>query len=121
VLRDDQQHDGFLKAAAMAGCGQNGRWEWLVLAVPKSVGILRTGIAALAARHGADADRQGDVALAVSEAMSNAVIHGFIDSSPGALHVIAEHHPGRLIVRVIDDGCGLVPRGDSPGMGLGTR
>jgi anti-sigma regulatory factor (Ser/Thr protein kinase) len=53
--------------------------------------------------------------------MSNAVIHGFIDSSPGALHVIAEHHPGRLIVRVIDDGCGLVPRGDSPGMGLGTR
>jgi hypothetical protein len=51
----------------MAGCGQNGRWEWLVLAVPKSMGILRTGIVAFAARHGADADRQGDVALAVQQ------------------------------------------------------
>jgi anti-sigma regulatory factor (Ser/Thr protein kinase) len=120
ALRDDRQHAGFPKGAAIAGPGQNGRWERLVLAVPKSVGILRTGIVAFAAEHGADAGQQGDVALAVSEAMSNAVIHGFIDSSPGELHVIAEHHPGRLVVRVIDDGCGLVPRADSPGLGLGA-
>ena len=91
-----------------------------MLAVPKSVGILRTGIAAFAAQHGADAGQQSDVALAVSEACRTPVIHGFVDSSPGALQVIAEHHSGRLIVRVIDDGRGLVPRADSPGLGLGT-
>jgi serine/threonine-protein kinase RsbW/stage II sporulation protein AB (anti-sigma F factor) len=46
-------------------------------------------------------------------------MHGFVDVSPGELRVIAEHHPGRLVVRVIHDGCGTAPRDDSPGLGLG--
>jgi serine/threonine-protein kinase RsbW/stage II sporulation protein AB (anti-sigma F factor) len=59
------------------------------------------------------------VRLAVSEAVSNAVVHGYRGSEPGAVTVTAEaqHHTLRVVVS--DEGCGPAPRNDSPGAGLG--
>jgi anti-sigma regulatory factor (Ser/Thr protein kinase) len=57
--------------------------------------------------------------LAVSEAVSNVVVHGYRDSAPGAVTVCAEAEDHQLTVVVRDDGCGLAPRADSPGAGLG--
>lgn len=61
------------------------------------------------------------VALCVSEAVTNAVIHGYRGAGDAA-HVIevrAWEQDGGLCVVVRDHGVGLAVRDDSPGMGLG--
>ncbi len=74
----------------------------------------------LAAAHGADRATQADIALAVTEASSNVVRHAYVDAvEPGPLTVEAFYEDGRLIVIVTDEGRGMVPRADSPGLGLG--
>jgi serine/threonine-protein kinase RsbW len=89
-------------------------------AVPESVGQLRRAIGEFARRHGAADDVVMAVQLAASEAMSNAVIHAFEDrDKPGTLSVTATCEGGALAVVVCDDGTGMRPRPDSPGLGVG--
>ena len=57
--------------------------------------------------------------LAVSEAVSNVVVHSYRDASPGAFTLRVEWGGDELRVTVRDDGCGMAPRMDSPGAGLG--
>jgi anti-sigma regulatory factor (Ser/Thr protein kinase) len=38
---------------------------------------------------------------------------------PGSITVLARYEPGRLLVTVADDGIGMVPDPDSPGLGCG--
>lgn len=62
----------------------------------------------------------GSIAVCVSEAMPNVVIHAYRDmDSPGGIDVEAELDGDSLTVRIIDEGHGLEPRLDSPGLGLG--
>jgi PAS domain S-box-containing protein len=62
----------------------------------------------------------GEVRLAVGEACANVVVHAYrLVSEPGEIHVRALSVDDGLIVEVRDDGCGPVPRNDSPGLGLG--
>ena len=56
--------------------------------------------------------------LAVSEAMTNSVLHAY-RGEPGQIHVNAAIVSGELWILVSDDGCGLEPRADRPGLGLG--
>lgn len=60
-----------------------------------------------------------DIALAVSEAVTNAVIHGYRDGAHGDMRIVACAEPDRLVVVVRDYGCGMSPHPDSPGLGLG--
>ena len=57
--------------------------------------------------------------LAVSEAVSNVVVHSYRDTGPGAFTVSVEWTGDELRVTVRDEGCGMAPRMDSPGAGLG--
>ena len=58
--------------------------------------------------------------LAVSEAVSNVVVHSYRDNGrPGDFTVSVEWSGDELRVRVRDHGCGMAPRVDSPGAGLG--
>jgi serine/threonine-protein kinase RsbW len=59
------------------------------------------------------------VRLAVSEAVSNVIVHGYRESGNGAFTVAVEWEGGELCVTVRDTGCGMQPRMDSPGAGLG--
>ena len=86
---------------------------------PEGVGAMRREVAAFAHRAGLDDDGVGDVRLAVSEAATNAVVHGYRDVSEGELKVVAYVAEGELNVIVSDAGVGLTPRPDSPGLGLG--
>jgi anti-sigma regulatory factor (Ser/Thr protein kinase) len=86
---------------------------------PQGVGAMRREVAAFAHRAGLDEDGVADVRLAVSEAATNAVVHGYRDSSAGELKVAAFVAKGELNVIVSDAGVGLAPRPDSPGLGLG--
>jgi serine/threonine-protein kinase RsbW/stage II sporulation protein AB (anti-sigma F factor) len=62
----------------------------------------------------------GSIAVCVSEAMTNVVVHAYRDMDPpGQIEVEAELDGGSLTVRISDQGHGLEPRLDSPGLGLG--
>jgi serine/threonine-protein kinase RsbW/stage II sporulation protein AB (anti-sigma F factor) len=88
-------------------------------ATAEHVGDARAEVAALAARAGAPAPVLDGVRLAVSEAVSNAIMHGYRGRPGGRVTVVAEAGERHLTVLVGDDGCGLAPRSDSPGVGLG--
>ena len=61
-----------------------------------------------------------DIALAVTEATTNVVLHAYRDREvPGTVVVEAEHHHDHVRLYVRDEGTGLSPRVDSPGLGLG--
>jgi serine/threonine-protein kinase RsbW/stage II sporulation protein AB (anti-sigma F factor) len=57
----------------------------------------------------------GDVALAVSEACTNVVVHG----AAATFRVMVKQARGIVTITVTDDGAGMSPRPDSPGLGLG--
>jgi serine/threonine-protein kinase RsbW len=60
------------------------------------------------------------VCLAVSEAVSNVVVHSYRQGpQDGAFSVAVESDLDLLWVTVRDHGCGMRPRMDSPGAGLG--
>jgi serine/threonine-protein kinase RsbW len=60
-----------------------------------------------------------DIGLALSEAVTNAVNHAYCDREPGRVRVQVEVLPEELELVVEDDGRGMLPRPDSPGLGLG--
>jgi anti-sigma regulatory factor (Ser/Thr protein kinase) len=73
-----------------------------------------------AASGGVGERRREDIALAISEAASNAVMHAYVGrEEPGEVRVDAWIEDGALQVTVCDDGVGMAPRMDSPGLGLG--
>jgi anti-sigma regulatory factor (Ser/Thr protein kinase) len=76
--------------------------------------------------HAVAAGRVGDgyaVALAVSEAVANVVVHAYRNqdpgSEPGEVHVTVTVDGEELLVSVADEGMGMRPRPDSTGAGLG--
>jgi serine/threonine-protein kinase RsbW len=89
-----------------------------VEAVARSVGDARRRVAAFAAEVGADRDLQARVALAVTEAVTNVVMHAYRGRASRPLHVAADFEDGGLEVVVADEGEGLRPR-RSPGLGAG--
>ena len=61
-----------------------------------------------------------DVVLAASEALSNVVMHAYVDRrQPGEMRIRARVAERRLLLEVEDDGVGIRPRLDSPGGGMG--
>ena len=94
--------------------------QWTFAAEAPAAGKARAAARAFATEEGADADTLAAIALCVSEAVSNAVIHAYRERDrPGAIEVEAWRPDGYLCLCVRDHGCGLAPRVDSPGLGLG--
>ena len=93
------------------------RFEMRVGAHASNVGDLRKAVVAFAQEMGFDDTSQ--IALAVSEAITNAVVHAYRDCEVGDVRVVACDKPDSLIVVVRDYGAGMLPRADSPGLGLG--
>ena len=100
--------------------GRTTEIERLELRAPASPGAvpgMRRAVVDFAELHGVGVPP--DVALAVSEAITNAVLHAYRDDSAGPVRVVACAEPDRLVVVVRDYGCGMSPHPDSPGLGLG--
>src|SRR3712207_8472400 len=68
---------------------------------------------------GADADLRTDLALAVGEACANVVVHAYPPGDVGPLIIHAKVNGSEIVITVCDQGQGMVPRPDSPGLGLG--
>jgi serine/threonine-protein kinase RsbW len=85
-----------------------------------SIGVLRHAVTEFAAGCGASEVQLEDIALAVSEALSNVVLHAYAGCDPpGDITVEAWMSEQGFVVVVGDEGSGIVPRADSPGLGLG--
>ncbi len=87
-----------------------------LLPQPSSVTSARHAVCEWAAHFSVDT---GDVGLAVSEAVANAVVHAFKGREGGTIEVRGCRRGGRLIVVVADDGIGMTPNLDRPGLGMG--
>ena len=73
-----------------------------------------------ACEHGVPEPLLSNIRLAVSEAVTNAVIHAFRGRADGTVIAsVTMDDPEWVEVRVTDDGSGMAPRDDSPGLGLG--
>ena len=92
---------------------------WELPAVAASVGTIRGGVREFARERGVADAILIDLALAVTEAVTNAVVHAFIGRETGSVWTRIEAAPDELVVVVTDDGRGMQPRADSPGLGLG--
>lgn len=94
--------------------------RWSAFASTETVPRIRRAVVDFAWAHGIAEPRLSDIGLAISEAVTNAVIHAYPrDAQPGSLHVQASVDGGWIELRVVDDGSGMAPRDDSPGLGLG--
>lgn len=94
-------------------------YERALPAAADSVVMLRHELNAALNQVGVDAVRRGDIALVMTEAASNAVLHAYPPLLPGLLFVDAGLNGRHLLLRVCDCGRGMVPRTDSPGLGIG--
>jgi serine/threonine-protein kinase RsbW len=94
---------------------------WQFAATREAPGRARHAVRAYAKQCGMRDAALGAVALCVTEAVTNAVLHAYrTGAEPGPVTVLAECHPsGHVRVMVRDEGTGLAPRLDSPGVGLG--
>jgi anti-sigma regulatory factor (Ser/Thr protein kinase) len=98
------------------------RWRRSYPAVPTAAQVIRAEMAAVARECGLPEDRVADVKLAVSEAVTNAVIHAYRNSphhAPQTVTAKAYVLDEELRIVIADDGAGMAPRPDSPGLGLG--
>lgn len=85
---------------------------------PLGVAAVRGEVEAVARDCGMEGLALGAVKLAVNEAVTNAVVHAYAQHE-GRIAVTVALSGEALTVTVADSGGGLVPRADSPGLGVG--
>jgi anti-sigma regulatory factor (Ser/Thr protein kinase) len=89
-------------------------------AVPASVPTLRHAVATASAPYDPTAIVRYRLALCVTEALSNSITHAYIDADEvGCVYVLMSIRGRMIHMTVGDDGRGVLPRFDSPGLGLG--
>ncbi|HXB63694.1 MAG TPA: ATP-binding protein [Solirubrobacteraceae bacterium] len=85
----------------------------------ENIAIVRHALGALEDAYALDAQTLSDIRLAVTEACTNVVVHAYPDGGEGPMEVLATMLGDELHVVVRDEGTGISPRPDSPGLGLG--
>jgi len=85
---------------------------------PESVARVRADVAMFAAAEGLESTLVDDIRLAVSEAATNAVMHGYRGAS-GTVHATAEIAGDAMWISISDLGRGMHSRPIATGMGLG--
>ena len=85
---------------------------------PATVSLIRREVRAIAVECGLAGEDLEAVVLAVSEAATNAVLHGSAGDDP-CIRVRVQLEGSEVSVVICDDGGGVKPRSDSPGVGLG--
>lgn len=95
------------------------------LALPESVPAARHELVRFAEEMDADEEQIDAIRLAVSEALTNVVMHAYRPPGTaereqiGQMHVTASLAAGELWVLIGDDGTGLSNQVRSPGLGVG--
>jgi anti-sigma regulatory factor (Ser/Thr protein kinase) len=98
------------------------RVRWLALATADEIGPLRRAAAAAAADHGLAGLSLERFELAVSEALTNVVMHAYPgagDPWPMCVEVEVEREANEVRVTVADEGSGMSALAERRGMGMG--
>lgn len=90
--------------------------ELQLAAEPGSVSVARRAASEYAEARGLDPDA---VALAVSETVTNAVVHAYREDVEGEIYLTMHRNGDGIVVIVADNGRGIRPNPDSPGLGYG--
>jgi serine/threonine-protein kinase RsbW len=85
---------------------------------PENVAVMRHAVGGLGDVLELADGTLSDIKLAVTEACTNVVVHAYADDE-GPMGLRATIDAGSLTLVVTDHGRGIVPRTDSPGLGLG--
>jgi serine/threonine-protein kinase RsbW len=95
--------------------------SWTFPADEWSVAQFRQSVSDFAHANGVPESLVCDVRLAVSEAVTNAVVHAFRGPGDDGTIIVAVtvREDEWIDVTVTDNGSGMAPRDDSPGLGLG--
>lgn len=88
-------------------------------ATPLSVRVIRAEVEEVARECGLAGEALGDALLAVSEAATNAVVHGSVGREDAQVEVLVELTELEMLVTVSDSGKGLRPNADAAGQGAG--
>lgn len=88
-------------------------------AVPANVPTARRAVIAHLAAADTPDPPLNDIGLAVSEAVTNVVNHAYVGRDAGPMRVRVEIGTEEVEVMVQDEGAGMAPRPDTPGLGLG--
>ena len=92
--------------------------ELTLPARPENVAVARHAIGGFADVLEMPDQTLADVKLAVTEACTNVVVHAY-PNRDGPMGLRASVDEGVMRVVVVDEGRGILPRADSPGLGLG--
>ena len=101
-------------------------------ALSENEGFARAAAAAFCARLDPTLEELSDVRTALSEAVTNAVVHGYRDDPSGRVYITLRIlEDGTLVIQVKDEGCGIAdvklamtplytgdPSGERGGMGF---
>lgn len=94
------------------GAGQDGGGRSVRLRIPAKpeyITLVRLALSGLSRLRPLDEETLGDLKLAVTEACSNSVRHGYREGGQGTVDISYELQPDRLVVEVEDDGPGFDP------------
>lgn len=83
-------------------------------AKPEYITLVRLALSGLSRSRPLSDEELGDLKLAVTEACTNSVRHGYREDGEGTVEVVYELQPDRVVVEVADDGPGFDAAGDRP-------
>jgi serine/threonine-protein kinase RsbW len=98
-------------AAALAAAQADGTRS-IQLRIPAKaeyITLCRLALSGLAQLRDISEDTMADLKLALTEAVSNSVRHGYGDKGDGHVDITYELHTDRLGIQVVDDGDGFDP------------
>lgn len=77
-----------------------------ILAVPENVGVARLALGSFASQMDFSLAELDEIKVAVSEAVTNSVVHAYPDA-PGNVLISAAHDDAELVITVRDQGRGI--------------
>jgi anti-sigma regulatory factor (Ser/Thr protein kinase) len=107
------------EAATLAGVAAHNLLAVRVPATRANLPWIRQLLVAFATLHGAGEATRAAIALAASEAVTNAILHGHGDDPSGVVDVVADVRGDAVEIVIADEGAGMRAGVASDGLGLG--
>lgn len=85
----------------------NNQMSFQIMSLPENVAVARVTVAALAAQLNFTLSELDEIKVAVSEAVSNAIIHGYENNPKNSVQVVIKLYEHALEIAVEDEGKGI--------------